>query len=84
MDSRGPPGIGRGFADIIFRKVRGPGPNIVMELKRSDSEKDMEKDSESALRQIIDKDYMHDMSGRTLLYGVAFHSKKSHIVYIDM
>lgn len=75
---------GDGFADIIFRKIRGPGPNIVMELKRSDSEKDMEKDSESALRQIIDKDYMHDMSGRTLLYGVAFHSKKSHIVYIDM
>lgn len=75
---------GDGFADIVFRKIRGPGPNIVMELKRSDSEKDMEKDSESALRQIIDKDYMHDMSGRTLLCGVAFHSKKSHIVYVDM
>lgn len=75
---------GDGFADIIFRKIRGPGPNIVMELKRSDSEKDMEKDSEFALRQIIDKDYVHDMSGRTLLYGVAFHSKKSHIVYVDM
>lgn len=42
---------GDGFADIIFRKIRGSGPNIIMELKRSDSEKDVEKDSESAHRQ---------------------------------
>ena len=71
---------GDGFADIIFRKRKGPGCNLVLELKKSDDEKDLEKDAERAMQQILDKDYAHGLEGRTLLYGISFHSKKPYIV----
>ena len=71
---------GDGFADIIFKKMRGPGCNLVLELKKSDDEKDLEKDAERAMQQILDRDYAHGLEGKTLLYGISFHSKKPYIV----
>lgn len=71
---------GDGFADILFRNLRGPGPNIILELKRSRSEDDMEKDARAAMDQILDRDYMHGMKGRTLLYGISFFSKRPFII----
>ena len=71
---------GDGFADIIFRKRKGPGANIVIELKKSRSEDDLQKDAERAMQQIIDRDYMHGLDGRCLLYGISFFSKEPCIV----
>ena len=71
---------GDGFADIIFKKRKGPGCNLVLELKKSDDEKDLEKDAERAMQQILDRDYAHGLEGRTLLYGISFHSKKPYII----
>ena len=71
---------GDGFADIIFRKKKGPGCNLVLELKKSGSEDDLQKDAERAMQQILDKDYAHSLEGKTLLYGISFHSKKPYII----
>ena len=71
---------GDGFADIIFRKRKGPGCNLILELKKSDDEKDLQKDAERAMQQILDRDYAHGFEGRTLLYGISFHSKKPYII----
>ncbi len=71
---------GDGFADILFRNLRGPGPNMVLELKKSRSEDDMERNARAAMDQILDRDYMHGMKGRTLLYGISFFSKKPFII----
>ena len=71
---------GDGFADIIFKKKKGPGCNLVLELKKSDDEKDLEKDAERAMQQILEKDYAHGLEGKTLLYGISFHSKKPYII----
>lgn len=71
---------GDGFADVIFKRIRGPGPNIIIELKKSKFENDLAKDAESAMKQIMDRDYMHGFRGRTLLYGVSFFSKRPYII----
>ena len=68
---------GEGFADIALRRKCGTRPNIVMELKRSHSESEMEKDAWKALKQISDRDYLHGMEGRTLTYGISLFRKKA-------
>jgi hypothetical protein len=55
-------------------------PNIVMELKRSDSESSLEHDAEVALSQIMEKDYIHGLSGNTILYGISFKGKQPFIM----
>ena len=49
-------------------------------MKKSDDEKDLQKDAERAMQQILDKDYAHGLEGKTLLYGISFHSKRPYIV----
>ena len=71
---------GDGFADIRFESLRGNGPHMVVELKRSRSEADLEKDASLALEQIHAKDYAHGLGGRVLLYGIAFHGKTPFIL----
>lgn len=71
---------GDGFADIMFRRMHGPGPNIILELKKSKSEKDLEKDAGAAMEQILERDCMQGLKGRTLLYGASFCSKKPFII----
>jgi len=71
---------GDGFADIIFERQRGNGPNIIMELKRSDSEDSLEKDAERAMQQILDKNYMLGMTGKVMLYGISFFRKRPYVI----
>jgi len=71
---------GDGFADIIFKRKKGHGVNMVIEIKRSGSDKDLEKDAQIAMDQILQKDYAHGLQGRTILYGMSFHSKKPYII----
>ena len=76
---------GEGYHDIRLRRVRGSGPNVVIEVKRSKveapSDDQMTSLAEEALKQIVDNDYAHGMVGRTILYGVAFSGKTPIIVF---
>ena len=75
---------GEGYHDIRLRRVRGSGPNVVIEVKRSKvddpSEEQMASLAKEALKQIVDNDYAHGMVGRTILYGIAFSGKTPTIV----
>ena len=53
---------------------------MIIELKKSSSEKDLEQDAHLAMEQIFEKDYRHGLEGRTILYGVSFFSKKPFII----
>ena len=53
---------------------------MIIELKKSSSEKNLEKDAHLAMEQIFEKDYRHGLEGRTTLYGVSFFSKKPFII----
>ena len=68
---------GSGFADVVFEKKHPSDVNIIVEMKRSVSSDNLEKDARSALEQIRKNDYAHNMSGTTLLYGMAFYKKKT-------
>jgi hypothetical protein len=46
---------GKGRYDIMLRSSSSKYPNIVMELKRSDSESSLEHDAEVALSQIMER-----------------------------
>ena len=71
---------GRGYSDIMMKKKKGIGPNIIIELKRSENDRHLEHDAKSALQQIKDKDYAHGLEGKTILYGVAFSGKQPFII----
>lgn len=71
---------GDGFADIIFRKKKRSDVNIIIELKKSREEEDVVKDAGLAMEQIFERNYFNVMDGRTILYGISFHSKKPFII----
>ena len=75
---------GNGRADIIMRPNRSGLPNIILEMKRSDSIGDLESDSSKAISQIEEKGYSRNMKGRTLLYGISFNGKSSRISMKEM
>ena len=58
----------------------GKGCNVIMELKRSNSESQLESDARKAIQQLREKDYAHDLKGQTILYGISFFGKVPHIV----
>ena len=67
---------GRGLADIVYLPRRGdPSPALVVELKWN-------KDPESAIEQILDRDYpqvLRNWGGPMLLVGVSYDPKtKQH------
>ena len=66
---------GDGYHDIRLRRLHGNGPNIVMELKRVRGSEDPERLARDALEQIGEREYTHGLSGRTVLYGIAFEGK---------
>lgn len=71
---------GRGFHDIMLRRKKGAGPNIVIELKRRRrGDPDPQRLAESALDQIRDRDYAHGLEGTTVLHGIAFDGKKPYV-----
>ena len=72
---------GKGYHDIRMRRIRGSGPNVVIELKRVvDGKDDPESLAKDAISQIHDRRYYHGMSGNTILYGMAFDGKVPTIV----
>ena len=71
---------GEGYADIIFERISGTGPNMIVEMKRSADEGALKKDAELALMQIHSKDYVHGIDGKVLLYGISFFKKSSYII----
>ncbi len=71
---------GRGFSDILMRKKKGIGPNVVIELKKSSDDNRLEHDAQAAIQQIKDREYAHGLEGRTILYGIAFSGKKPFVI----
>lgn len=68
---------GSGYHDIRMERVRGSGPNVVIEIKRMrDGEGgSLESLAEAALRQIRERDYAQGLRGTMILYGTAFRGK---------
>ncbi len=68
---------GTGRADIVVRD-RSRRPALIIEIKRSKKESDMEKDCREAIEQISRRNYARtELKGyRTILcYGAAFFEK---------
>lgn len=77
---------GNGRADITLRPNRPGLPNIIFELKKTQSKTDegMAKSANEALCQIKEKKYFRSMKGRTLLYGICFRGKESSVSFEEM
>ncbi len=80
---------GDGYYDIRMKRISGPGPNIIMELKRLKDDSSgtgdvscekMEKLAREAIGQIHKNRYYSGMKGTTYLYGIAFKGKVPTIV----
>ena len=74
---------GEGYHDIRLQRLRGNGPNVVIEIKRVTGEPSaerMEAVAREALAQIRKMGYAHGLEGRTILYGIAFSGKTPTIV----
>ena len=74
---------GDGFYDIRMKRLSGPGDNVVVELKRRNKKNEhmtMDELARSALQQIHDQGYYRGLEGETILYGIAFESKRPTIV----
>ena len=66
---------GNGRADLILEpRVEGAIP-IIIELKVSDSEDDLDRDVDGAISQIHDRKYYLGMDGDVILIGMAFRGK---------
>ncbi|MFT0899546.1 AAA family ATPase [Candidatus Methanoprimaticola sp. MG2] len=72
--------VGKGYCDILMSSKVAGVPSIVIELKRGDGASDLDDLAADAVRQIRDREYHHGLSGRVLLYGMAFHGKDARIV----
>lgn len=70
---------GNGYHDIRMERVRGNGPNVVIEVKKADPGEDADTLARKALEQIRERDYAHGLAGRTLLYGIAFSGKRPSV-----
>ena len=78
VESNKEKGLGR---PDIFLKDRRNRRAIIIEAKKSDKESDMDKDSDKAIKQIIDEKYAEGISGYgdILCYGVAFYQKQAKV-----
>ena len=63
---------GNGRVDIILEPKHPGIVPIIIELKKSAEEKDLEADARAGLRQIHEKRYYLGMKGTILLYGISF------------
>ena len=79
VDSNKEQGLGRPDIDLRDKKNRRC---IIIEAKHSDSEKDMERDCNSAIKQIRDNQYALRLTGYTqvLKYGIAFYQKQTIVL----
>ena len=75
---------GDGFADILLVSSARPRTGVVLELKHSRKDSDMEADAGRALQQIEDKCYAEGLAGRRCTrfygYGIAFSKKSCFVV----
>lgn len=71
---------GDGRYDVVLQSVKGPRQMILLELKHSSKQGDLEKDAISALEQIEANEYLSDPAfddfKKKVAYGIAFHEKK--------
>jgi len=70
--------IKKGYYDVRLKRVSGPGPNVVLEIKRRNEKNahmTMEELAREGLRQIHEKGYADGLTGETMIYGVAFDGK---------
>ena len=72
---------GNGRVDIILKPKRPGIVPIIIELKKSAEEKDLEADARAGLRQIHEKRYYLGMKGTVLLYGISFLGKVPFIAH---
>lgn len=72
---------GNGRVDIILEPKHPGIVPIIIELKKSAEEKDLEADARSGLRQIHEKRYYLGMKGTILLYGISFLGKVPFIAH---
>ena len=66
---------GNGRIDIMMEPIRNGMVPIIIELKKSDKETDLEKDANEGLTQIHEKRYYMGMKGTVLLYSISFWGK---------
>ncbi len=72
---------GKGYCDILMKSRRSDVPSIVIEIKRHrKDDPDLDRLAHDAVLQIHDRKYYNGLSGRVLLYGMAFESKDAKIV----
>ena len=72
---------GNGRVDIILEPKHPGIVPIIIELKKSAEEKDLEADARAGLRQIHEKRYYLGMKGTVLLYGISFLGKIPFIAH---
>lgn len=66
---------GNGRADLILEPRKDGTIPIIIELKVSDSEDDLDRDVDDAILQIHDRKYYLGMDGDVILVGMAFRGK---------
>ncbi len=74
---------GDGRHDILMKSKFPRYPNIVVEIKKANSEDSktaVDNLAHEALEQIHGKDYCRGLKGRTLLYGIAFKAKTATVL----
>ena len=78
LDGNKEKGLGR--PDIVL-KDEDNRRAIIIEAKKSESESEMDKDCEEALKQIVTKKYAEGLYGyeQVLCYGIAFFQKQARV-----
>ena len=66
---------GNGRIDIIMEPRANRRAGIIIELKKVDSEAELERAADEAIVQIHDRKYYLGMKGTVLLYGISFCGK---------
>ncbi len=74
---------GKGYYDIRMKRLHGPGPNAIIEIKRRTKRNiftSMDKLARMALDQIHEKKYYRGLEGETILYGITFDQKEPTVL----
>lgn len=76
---------GDGFSDILIETTEPENEiGVVIELKYSSDEKNLDTDCRGALQQIEDKNYVQELCNKgyrkILKYGIAFYHKKCRVM----
>ena len=71
---------GKGYCDILLKSNKADLPHILIELKRrKEGDPNTAVLAESDLSQIHDKICTHMLTGRAILYGVAFDEAETSV-----